>query len=111
MAMLNEAAYTAASLLIVSELIREKTDLRFQLYSFDTITKSKRTKNDSDSEEEHFVDVDKDEQQKQAELPTKETKNRSDLYDPLKREPKWANAESSALFELIQLTYHTHPTV
>ena len=33
------------------------------------------------------------------------------MYDPLKREPKYANAESSALFELIQLTYHTHPTV
>ena len=29
----------------------------------------------------------------------------------MKREPKWANAESSALFELIHLTYHTHPTV
>jgi hypothetical protein len=109
MAMLNEAAYTAASLLIVSELIREKTDLRFQLYSFDTITKTKRTKNDSDSDEEHFVDVDKDEMKQQQ--PEKNTKNSSDLYDPLKREPKWANAESSALFELIQLTYHTHPTV
>lgn len=109
MAMLNEAAYTAASLLIVSELIREKTDLRFQLYSFDTITKTKRTKNDSDSDEEHFVDVDKDEKKQQQ--PEKNTKNSSDLYDPLKREPKWANAESSALFELIQLTYHTHPTV
>jgi hypothetical protein len=44
MAMLNEAAYTAASLLIVSELIREKTDLRFQLYSFDTIAKTKERK-------------------------------------------------------------------
>jgi len=109
MAMLNEASYTAASLLIVSELIREKTDLRFQLYSFDTITKSKKTRNDSDSEEEHFVDVDK-EDQKKTELP-KDTKKYNDLYDPLKREPKWANAESSALFELIQLTYHTHPTV
>jgi CBF/Mak21 family len=97
MAMLNEAAYTAASLLIVSELIREKTDLRFQLYSFDTITKTKRTKNDSDSDEEHFVDVDKDEKKQ----PETTTKNHSDLYDPLKREPKWANAESSALFELI----------
>jgi CBF/Mak21 family len=41
MSTLNEAAYTAASLLIVSELIRAKDDLKFQLYSFDTITKSK----------------------------------------------------------------------
>jgi ribosome biogenesis protein MAK21 len=35
MATLNDSAYTAASLLIVSELIREKADLRFQLYSLE----------------------------------------------------------------------------
>ena len=114
MATLNEASFTAASLLIVSELIREKSDLRFQLYSFDTITKTKRTakSGDSDSEEEHFRDVDKDEEidHKEA-IEPKVTKQNMVVYDPLKREPKYANAESSALFELIQLTYHTHPTV
>jgi hypothetical protein len=116
MATLNEACYTAASLLIVSELIREKSDLRFQLYSFDTITKTKRTgkSGDSDSEEEHFRDVDKDEeeiQKKQAKDSKENKPTNVVIYDPLKREPKYANAESSALFELIQLTYHTHPTV
>lgn len=35
MATLNEASYTAACLLIVSELIRCKDDLRFQLYSLE----------------------------------------------------------------------------
>jgi ribosome biogenesis protein MAK21 len=29
----------------------------------------------------------------------------------LKRDPKWAHAESVPLFELVQLTTHTHPTV
>ena len=33
------------------------------------------------------------------------------MYDALKREPKYANAESTPLFELVHLTYHTHPTV
>jgi ribosome biogenesis protein MAK21 len=37
MSTLNEASYTAASLLIVSELIRCKDDLRFQLYSLEQI--------------------------------------------------------------------------
>jgi CBF/Mak21 family len=32
-------------------------------------------------------------------------------YDALKREPRFANAESSPLFELIHLTFHAHPTV
>jgi ribosome biogenesis protein MAK21 len=59
MATLNDSAYTAASLLIVSELIREKPDLRFQLYTLEQIT-GKRTQNQAeDSEEEHFYDADK----------------------------------------------------
>jgi hypothetical protein len=64
MSTLNEASYTAASLLIVSELIRCKDDLRFQLYSLEQITRGGKVdttkgRDDSDSEEEHFVDADK----------------------------------------------------
>jgi hypothetical protein len=67
MATLNEASYTAASLLIVSELIRSKDDLRFQLYSLEQISKSRSAHNKlgavvgagDDSDEERFVDVDK----------------------------------------------------
>lgn len=63
MSTLNEASYTAASLLIVSELIRCKTDLRFQLYSLEQITRGGKApmggRDDTDSEEEHFVDADK----------------------------------------------------
>jgi hypothetical protein len=64
MATLNEASFTAACLLIVSELIKCKDDLRFQLYSLEQISKGGKTQlpkkggMDSDSEEEHFVDVD-----------------------------------------------------
>ena len=36
---LNDSAFTAATLLIVSELIKEKADLRFQLYSLEQITR------------------------------------------------------------------------
>ena len=112
MATLNEASFTAACLLIISELIRCKNDLRFQLYSFDQIVKSSsiNNRNDDDDEEERFYDVDKE-----IVAPTVASnigKNGgSSLYDPLKREPKFSNAESCPLFELIQLTFHTHPTV
>jgi len=72
MATLNEASYTAASLLIVSELIRSKDDLRFQLYSLEQISKSHSAQNKlgavvgagDDSDEERFVDVDKLEEEK-----------------------------------------------
>lgn len=65
MSTLNEAAFSAACLLIISELIKVKDDLKFQLFSFDQIANinSTRTKGkhdeDEDSEEEHFVDADK----------------------------------------------------
>ena len=29
----------------------------------------------------------------------------------MKRDPKWAHADAVPLFELVQLTTHTHPTV
>jgi len=32
-------------------------------------------------------------------------------YDPIKREPKYANAEGEPLFELVHLARHCHPTV
>ncbi|TNV85590.1 hypothetical protein FGO68_gene17657 [Halteria grandinella] len=120
MSTLNEASYTAASLLIVSELIRCKDDLRFQLYSLEQITrggKADASKNkgrdDSDSEEEHFVDADKVAEEAKTKPQTTEAVQEKDnrAYDPLKREPKYANAESCPIYELVQLTFHTHPTV
>ena len=57
MATLNEPSYTAATLLIISELIRCKNDLRFQLYSLEQISKqqkksgAKGAEQDDDEEE------------------------------------------------------------
>lgn len=67
MATLNEPSYTAATLLIISELIRCKNDLRFQLYSLDQISKQQKQSgskgaDQDDDDEEHFIDVDKVEQ-------------------------------------------------
>jgi len=65
MCYINEAGFTAATLLIISELIRSNEDLRFNLYSFDVgrslMNKGNTTRNninDSD-DEERFYDVDK----------------------------------------------------
>lgn len=66
MCYLNEAGFSAATLLIISEIIKIKDDLRFSLYSFDVgrssnkmkFTKISSNNNDSD-EEERFYDADK----------------------------------------------------
>lgn len=113
MATINEPSYTAATLLIISELIRCKNDLRFQLYSLDQISKQQRQSgskgaDQDDDDEEHFIDVDKVEQSTQKKV-VEGLQNTA--YDPLKREPKYANAEACALFELVSLTFHTHPTI
>ena len=58
MATINDARFTAACLLILSELVRVKSDLRFQLYSLEQISGG-ANKGGSDDDEEHFVDADK----------------------------------------------------
>lgn len=66
MCYINETGFTAATLLIISELIKLKDDLKFNLYSFDVARLGSKAKkpaisnmiNDSD-EEERFYDVDK----------------------------------------------------
>ena len=131
MSTINEASFTAACLLIISELIRCKDDLRFQMYSLDQISnrkgavgpsgkKSQAKHADSDSEEERFIDVDKLEEEVEAankkqqvavEAALAKPVTSKNQYDPLKREPKFANAESTPLYEIICLTFHAHPTV
>lgn len=119
MSTLNEPSYTAACLLIISELIRCKDDLRFQLYSLEQISSQRRPQNkkgkaavDEDDDEERFYDVDKEEEDlpQVVEENKPETKARGS-YDPLKREPKYAQAESTPIYELVHLTFHMHPTV
>ena len=85
------------------------------MISADAIGKS-GAQGDSDDEEEVFQDVDRVKEQKKASA-TIETKqinakyNSDKTYDPLKREPKFSNAESSPLWELSSLANYSHPTV
>lgn len=68
MAYLNEASYIAACLLIVSEVLKIREDIRFLLFrKFNGSVNSKKGNpiqnkisiNDEDDEEERFIDVDK----------------------------------------------------
>lgn len=71
---------------------------------------------DSDDDEEVFQDVDRvmDEQKKELRKVEKELIAKIDekkKYDPLKREPKYSNATNTALWELVVLANHCHPTI
>eukprot|EP00347_Sterkiella_histriomuscorum_P015659 403356183 len=120
MCFINETGYTAATLLIISELIKLKDDIKFNLYSFDFSRSTKpshKTVNVNDSDdEERFYDIDKLQEQKQNNTKlvyAQQTgsNNNGAAYDATKREPKYANADQTPLFELLNLTAHTHPTI
>ena len=105
---LNETGYTAASLLIISELLRIKKDFRFHLFSFDS---GAFEANDSD-EEEHFFDADKlTDKKNQTQNAPKNSENQKIDYDPLKREPRFSKADKCPMFEICILANHSHPTV
>ena len=130
MSYLNEANFTAATLLIISEIFKLRRDLSLSVYSINlsgagagnaapagqnsTTGAVKLDQNASDDdEEERFIDVDK--LQEQAKVETKQEekqkKQQENLYDPHKREPKFAKAENTQLYEIISLCHHSHPTV
>ena len=87
--------------------------------SMDAIGKTEGNKNGSDGDsddEEVFKDVDRVlEEKKRTETAERKQFNSkysgTKQYDPLKREPKFANAENSPLWELASLAHHCHPTV
>ncbi|KAF9510895.1 hypothetical protein BS47DRAFT_37033 [Hydnum rufescens UP504] len=43
--------------------------------------------------------------------PSKQEPHHSEAYDPRKREPQYAHAESTCLWELVPLLHHFHPSV
>lgn len=64
MSYLNECNFTAASLLVISEILKSRQDIRIALFTFGFgATKTENAKIDAagseDDDEERFVDVDK----------------------------------------------------
>ncbi|KAF2496343.1 CCAAT/enhancer-binding protein zeta [Lophium mytilinum] len=59
-----------------------------------------------ESEDEHYEDVPED-----STLPPKPTSTKKDLYDGRKRDPEYAAADASCLWELLPLQAHYHPSV
>ncbi|KAF3939438.1 hypothetical protein ABW19_dt0202514 [Dactylella cylindrospora] len=65
---------------------------------------------DDDSEEEDFRDVD-DERGATAQKPPTDVQKHGKEYDGRKRDPLYANADRSSMWELVPFLSHFHPTV
>lgn len=71
MCLINEANFTAASLLVLSEILSTRADVKFELFqskaqdSDSMKVISKEAMADSDEDEERFLDVDRVEENKQ----------------------------------------------
>src|SRR5690554_5518683 len=88
----TEPTFTCGGLVLVSKLLKERPSLRTLLTQPE----------DGDSDEEHFVDADKP-----ASAPPTLPK---DSYDPSKRNPSFANATKSCLWELVSPSESLSPT-
>jgi len=111
MTFISEANYTAATLLVLSEVIDSRTDLKLHLFGVSTVSGIKMDSDDSG--EEHFEDVDRSEEVEKKEIkkPEESKVEAPKEYDPLKIEPKFAMASTTPLWELASLARHCHPTI
>lgn len=93
--LVSEPPFILASLMLLSEISKVHKSL-LQLMDVP-----------SDDEEEVYKDAPESDDEEIEE--TKKTE--VSRYDPFKRDPKYAKAENSALFEISLLSQHPHPTV
>lgn len=78
--------------------------MKLLLQSADATLKSKTAELGDDAEEEHFVDDD-------VAAENKEQVAEVERYQPLAREPRYAKAQHTPLWELFALASHVHPFV
>ncbi|KAI7833255.1 CBF/Mak21 family-domain-containing protein [Kickxella alabastrina] len=95
----NQAEFASGALFLVSQIL----SLNPQIYTMLTQPED----NDGD---EKIVDADSEDEdgKKSATEPATMSGSR---YDPLKRDPRFADAESSCLWETVMLINHFHPSI
>lgn len=94
----HEPPFINSVLWLVHELLQTYPSIKVML-----------TEGQQDLDEEHFYDA--SEQEEQATGHQAESNRPSGRYDPRKRDPAHAHAELSALWDLLPLLAHYHPSV
>jgi ribosome biogenesis protein MAK21 len=101
----GEPPVAAIGLAILRELfVARRAEMKLLLQSADATLKSKTAELGDDAEEEHFVDDD-------VAAERKEQAAEVERYQPLAREPRYAKAQHTPLWELFALASHVHPFV
>ncbi|THZ31463.1 CBF-domain-containing protein [Aureobasidium pullulans] len=98
---LHEAPFVCGVLYLVSELEATFPTIRNMI---------REPEADPEDEEEHFVDAPEDGESRPEES-TKENATPAVRYDARKRNPEHSNADRSALWEVLPLLSHFHPSV
>lgn len=96
---MHEPPFACGVLYLISELQTSFPSIRSML---------KEPEVSEEDEEEHFVDVPED-----GETPAnvQNSSQRESAYDARKREPAYANAERTCLWDILPLLQHFHPSV
>jgi ribosome biogenesis protein MAK21 len=100
--LISEPHFILASLMLFSEISKVHKSLA-QLFEVPSEDEEEMYEDAPDSEEETH------ESKKETSIKSSEKSTKS--YDPFKRDPKFAKAENSSLFELKVLSNHPHPTI
>ncbi|KAL4401414.1 RNA-binding ribosome biosynthesis protein Mak21 [Malassezia pachydermatis] len=93
----QEPPFIVGALVLLGEIFKAKPGLRAMI----TEPEEEGT--------EHFVDVRDDEDE--ADVSQVETRTTSTSYDGRKRDPRFAHAGETALWDLLPLVHHFHPSV
>ncbi|KAF4549409.1 putative ribosome biogenesis protein NOC1 [Elsinoe fawcettii] len=101
---LHEVPFVCGVLYLISELQTTFPAIRSMI---------KEPELDPEDEDEHFVDAPEDANDATNATNTTPSKAKSfkDMYDPRKRDPEHSNADRSALWELLPLIAHFHPSI
>ncbi|KAF2222869.1 CBF/Mak21 family-domain-containing protein [Elsinoe ampelina] len=105
---LHEVPFVCGVLYLISELQSTFPSIRSMISDAEL---------DPEDEDEHFVDVPEgDESSPEAvtngrNIQSTKVKLSKNVYDPRKRDPEYSNADRSALWDLLPLVAHYHPSV
>jgi ribosome biogenesis protein MAK21 len=98
---MHEAPFVCGVLYLISELEKTFPSIRNMI---------REPEADPEDEEEHFVDAPED-GESQPEEPSRQSNTPTISYDAKKRNPEHSNADRSALWEILPLLSHFHPSV
>jgi ribosome biogenesis protein MAK21 len=118
----HEPAFVCGALYLLSELLKARAELRWQLMQPESLLDLANKESDADDsdEVEQFKDAPESDEEDAvpttaAELDTKMANSDKESeklgYDPRKRDPKYAHADTTCLWDIMLLSNHFHPSV